>query len=167
VAAPGGGDELQGIKRGIMELADVIVVNKADGDLAPAARRAVADHRQAAHLLRPKHPGWTVPVLPASALRDTGIDEVWAEIERLDAHLRTDDALDRLRAGQAVSWMWAEMRDRLVDAFSRDERVADRLADTEAAVRAGRVSPTSAAHELLAAHGLPAEDEDEDGDERP
>jgi LAO/AO transport system kinase len=160
VAAPGGGDELQGIKRGIMELADVIVVNKADGDLLPAARRAVADHRQAAHLLRPKHPGWTVPVVAAAALRDTGVDEVWAEVERLDRHLRADGALDRLRAGQAVSWMWAEMRDRLVERFSRDEQVVARLADAEAAVRAGRVSPTSAAHELLAAHGLPAEDED-------
>ena len=160
VAAPGGGDELQGIKRGIMELADVIVVNKADGDLLPAARRAVSDHRQAAHLLRPKHPGWSVPVVAASALRDSGVDDVWAEIERLDEHLRSDGALDRLRADQAVSWMWAEMRDRLVERFSRDERVAELLADAEAAVRAGRVSPTSAAHDLLAAHGLPAEDED-------
>ncbi|HKY65292.1 MAG TPA: methylmalonyl Co-A mutase-associated GTPase MeaB, partial [Acidimicrobiales bacterium] len=82
LAAPGGGDELQGIKRGIMELADVIVVNKADGDLLPAARRAVADHRHAVHLLRPKHPGWTVPVLAVSALHGTGIDEVWTEVER-------------------------------------------------------------------------------------
>jgi LAO/AO transport system kinase len=162
VAAPGGGDELQGIKRGIMELADVIVVNKADGDLLPAARRAVADHRHAVHLLRPKHPGWTVPVLPASALHGTGIDDIWAEVERFEAHLRVDGGLDRLRSEQSVAWMWAEMQERLVDAFRRDERVAKRLADVEAAVRAGRVSPTTAAHELLAAHGLAADDDDED-----
>ncbi len=87
IAAPGGGDELQGIKRGIMELADVIVVNKADGDLLPAARRAVSDHRHAVHLLRPKHPGWTVPVVATSALDGTGVDEVWAEVERFEAHL--------------------------------------------------------------------------------
>jgi LAO/AO transport system kinase len=162
LAAPGGGDDLQGIKRGIMELADVIVVNKADGELLPAASRAVADHRHAVHLLRPKHPGWTVPVLAASALHGTGIDEVWAEIERFEAHLRADGGLDRLRSAQSVAWMWAEMRERLIDAFRNDERVAKRLADVEAAVRAGRVSPTSAAHELLAAHGLPDQDDEPD-----
>jgi LAO/AO transport system kinase len=159
VAAPGGGDELQGIKRGIMELADVIVVNKADGDLLPAAQRAVADHRHAAHLMRPKHPGWTVPVVATSALEGTGVDEVWAEVERFEAHLRTDGGLDRLRSAQSVAWMWSEMSERLVDAFRRDERVAKRLTDVEAAVRDGRLSPTTAAHELLAAHGL-ADDED-------
>jgi LAO/AO transport system kinase len=162
LAAPGGGDDLQGIKRGIMELADVIVVNKADGDLLSAASRAVADHRHAVHLLRPKHPGWTVPVLAASALQSTGIDEVWAEIERFEARLRADGGLDRLRSAQSVAWMWAEMRERLIDAFRNDERVAKRLADVEAAVRAGRVSPTSAAHELLAAHGLPDQDDEPD-----
>jgi LAO/AO transport system kinase len=76
VVAPGGGDELQGIKRGIIELADVIAVNKADGDLLPAAKRAVADQRHAVHLLRPKHPGWTVPVIAMSALHGTGVDDV-------------------------------------------------------------------------------------------
>jgi LAO/AO transport system kinase len=161
VAAPGGGDELQGIKRGIMELADVIVVNKADGDLLPAARRAVADHRQAAHLMRPKHPGWTVPVVAVSALQDTGVDEAWGEVQRLDEHLRADGARDRLRSSQAVAWMWAEMQDRLVDTFRRDERVAARLAGAEDEVRAGRVSPTTAAHELLAAHGLVGEDDED------
>jgi LAO/AO transport system kinase len=160
IAAPGGGDELQGIKRGIMELADVIVINKADGDLLPAARRAASDHRQAVHLLRPKHPGWTVPVLLASALRGTGIDEVWQEVERFAAHLRADGGLDRLRAEQSVAWMWTEVQERLVETFRRDERVAKRLADIEAAVRARHVSPTTAAHELLAAHGLAADDED-------
>jgi LAO/AO transport system kinase len=159
LAAPGAGDELQGIKRGIMELADVIVVNKADGDLLPASRRAVADHRHAVHLLRPKHPGWAVPVLAASALHGTGVDEVWAEIERFEEHLRAGGGLDRLRADQSVAWMWAEVRERLIEAFRHDGRVAKRLADVEADVRGGRVSPTSAAHELLAAHGLPAEAE--------
>jgi LAO/AO transport system kinase len=160
LAAPGGGDELQGIKRGIMELADLIVVNKADGDLLPAAQRAVADHRHAVHLLRPKHPGWTVPVTAISALDGTGVDEAWAEVERLVQHLRADGGLDRLRSAQAVAWMWSEMRERLVESFRRDERVAKRLADVEEAVRAGHLSPTTAAHELLAAHGLADDHED-------
>jgi len=161
IAAPGGGDELQGLKRGIMELADVVVVNKADGDLAPAARRAVADYRHAVHLLRPKHPGWEVPVLAASALHGTGVDEAWAEVERLSAHLRADGALDRLRSAQAVDWLWAELRERLVDAFRHDEQVAKRLSEVEAAVRAGLLSPTTAARDLLSAHGVEDREEDE------
>jgi LAO/AO transport system kinase len=162
IAAPGGGDELQGLKRGIMELADVVVVNKADGDLAPAARRAVADYRHAVHLLRPKHPGWSVPVLPASALDGTGVDEAWAEVERLSAHLRADGALDRLRSAQAVDWLWVELRERLVDAFRHDEQVAKRLREVEAQVRDGHLSPTTAAHDLLAAHGVEDREEDEE-----
>ncbi len=160
IVAPGGGDELQGIKRGIIELADVVVVNKADGDLLPAARRAIADYRQAVHLLRPKHPGWGVPVLATSALEGTGVDETWAAVEKLVAHLREDDALDRLRAGQAVSWMWDEIREHLIDSFRRDARVATRWSDTEDAVRAGRLSPATAAQRLLEAHGVvPGDDE--------
>ena len=161
IAAPGGGDELQGIKRGIMELADIVVVNKADGDLAPAARREVADYHHAVHLLRPKHPGWSVPVLATSALDGTGVDEAWGEVERLVGHLRSDGALDRLRSGQAVDWLWAELRERLVDAFRHDERVAKRLREVEGEVRAGHVSPTTAAHDLLAAHGVEDREEDE------
>jgi GTPase len=153
LAAPGGGDELQGIKRGIMELADVVVVNKCDGDLAPAANRAVADYRHAAHLLRPKHPGWEVPVLPVSALEGSGVDDVWAAVERLEEHLRTSGALDRLRAAQAVAWMDEEIRETLVESFRNDAQVAARWGTVEAAVRAGRMSPGSAARELLAAAG--------------
>jgi GTPase len=145
-----------------MELADVVVVNKADGDLAPAARRAVADYRHAVHLLRPKHPGWSVPVLPASALEGTGVDEAWAEVERLSAHLRADGALDRLRSAQAVDWLWVELRERLVDAFRHDEQVAKRLREVEAQVRDGHLSPTTAAHDLLAAHGVEDREEDEE-----
>jgi LAO/AO transport system kinase len=155
IVAPGAGDELQGIKRGIIELADVVIVNKADGDLLPAARRAIADSRQAVHLLRPKHAGWEIPVLATSALRGTGVDEVWAAVEKLVAHLREDDALDRLRAGQAAAWMWDEIRERLVDSFRHDPRVAAGWTETEAAVRDGRLSPTTAARRLLEAHGEP------------
>jgi LAO/AO transport system kinase len=162
IVAPGAGDELQGIKRGIIELADVVVVNKADGDLLPAARRAMADYRQAVHLLRPKHAGWEVPVLATSALRGAGVDEVWTVVEKLVAHLRADDSLERLRAAQAVAWMWDEIRERIVESFRHDPRVAARWPDTEAAVRAGRLSPTTAARRLLEAHGVaPGDDEAE------
>jgi LAO/AO transport system kinase len=151
IVAPGAGDELQGIKRGIIELADVVVVNKADGDLLPAALRAMADSRQAVHLLRPEHAGWEVPVLATSALWGTGVDEVWAAVKKLIAHLREVGALDRLRAAQAVAWMWDEIRESLMDAFRHDPGVATRWSETEAAVRSGRLSPASAANRLLRA----------------
>jgi LAO/AO transport system kinase len=161
IAAPGAGDELQGIKRGIIELADIVVVNKADGDLLPAAQRAMADYRQAVHLLRPKHPGWEVPVLATSALQGAGVDEVWTAVEKLVAHLRADDSLEQLRAAQAVAWMWDEIRERIVESFRQDPRVATRWSDTEEAVRASRLSPTTAARRLLQAHGVaPGDDED-------
>jgi len=162
IVAPGAGDELQGIKRGIIELADIVVVNKADGDLLPAARRAMADYRQAVHLLRPKHAGWEVPVLATSALQGAGVDEVWTVVEKLVAHLRADDSLEHLRAAQAVAWMWDEIRERIVESFRHDPRVAARWPDTEEAVRAGRLSPTTAARRLLQAHGVaPGDDEAE------
>jgi LAO/AO transport system kinase len=149
LAAPGGGDELQGIKRGIMELADVVVVNKSDGDLKAAAQRAVADYRHAVHLLRPKHPGWEVPVLGISAIEGTGVDDVWTAVEGLAEHLQAGGALDRLRAAQAVAWMDEEIRETLIDRFRRDRRVAGRWDEAEAAVRDGKLSPGSAARRLL------------------
>jgi LAO/AO transport system kinase len=162
LAAPGGGDELQGLKRGIIELADVVVVNKADGDLAPAAGRAVADYRSAVGLLRPKHPGWEVPVLPASALEGTGIDEAWAAVEALVTQLAGTGQLDALRSAQAVSWMWEEIRETLVESFRRDPRVGARYDDVVAAVRTGELSPASAARTLLARRqsGLPRQPDD-------
>lgn len=152
VAAPGGGDELQGIKRGIMELADVIVVNKADGNLLPAAQRAAGDLRKAVRLLRPKRPGWEVAVLLASALEGDGVPELWTAVSAGVEGLRTDGRLDALRREQAVSWMWDEVRESLVDAFRSDEAVTAMLAGLETAIRAGERSPTSAAQALIDAH---------------
>jgi LAO/AO transport system kinase len=158
LVAPGGGDELQGIKRGIMELADLIVVNKADGDLLNAAQRAISDYRHAVHLLRPKHVGWQVPVLAASALGGTGIDEAWTAIETFEAHLRRDGALDRLRSDQSVAWMLQEIREQLVESFRSDEQVTKMWDEVESSVRAGRRSPTTGARHLLAAYGAAASD---------
>jgi LAO/AO transport system kinase len=169
LAAPGGGDELQGIKRGIMELADVVVVNKSDGDLKAAAQRAVADYHHAVHLLRPKHPGWEVPVLAVSALEGTGVDDVWAAVEGLTGHLKDGGTLDGLRAAQAVAWMDEEIRETLIDRFHRDPRVADRWGGVEADVRGGKLSPTSAARQLLDATSTdndPADTTDDAGENR-
>ena len=148
--APGGGDELQGVKRGIMELADMIVVNKADGDLLPAARRARADLKGALHLMRPKHPGWVVPVLLASALEAKGVDEVW---ERIGAFMTIlgEGGRAEMRRDQARAWMWADIRDGLLQAFAGDEDIAQETRRLEADVVAGRMTPPKAAQSLLKA----------------
>jgi LAO/AO transport system kinase len=145
LAAPGGGDELQGIKRGIMELADVVAVTKADGALAAAAAQAVADYRSALHLLRPKHQGWTVPVLAVSALKGEGIAELWAAVEEHHATLVASGALDRLRGAQAKAWMWSEISGRLL----HDLRHSAGIRELESEVIAGRLSPVAAAAQAI------------------
>ena len=149
VVAPGGGDELQGIKRGIMELADLVVVNKADGDLLPAAQRAAGDLGSALHMVRPKRPGWEVPVLLVSALEGDGVTETWDRIIAAGDRLRSDGAFEAQRAEQAVAWMWSEVHDELRDAFRADPAVTALLPQVEAELRAGVRSPASAARSLL------------------
>ncbi|HEB97452.1 MAG TPA: methylmalonyl Co-A mutase-associated GTPase MeaB [Sedimenticola thiotaurini] len=147
---PGGGDELQGIKRGIMELADLILVNKADGELATAARRAAQDYRAALTLLHPRTRGWQVPVTTCSALTGEGIPEVWSLIERYRQQVRDSGQFGRRRADQARSWLWSEISEGLLEAFRRDRRVRPRLEELEQAVTANRLPPAVAAAELLA-----------------
>ncbi|BCW87882.1 putative GTPase [Alphaproteobacteria bacterium SO-S41] len=148
IHAPGGGDELQGIKRGIMELADLVLVNKADGDLLPAARRAAADVSAALHLMRPKHKGWSPPVLQVSALEDRGVAAVWVEIERFRTTLG-ESGLGDLRQAQARAWMWADVRDGLLHALAADAGIAEEAQRLEGEVAAGRLTAPKAAQTLL------------------
>lgn len=149
LVAPAGGDELQGIKRGIMELADLVMVNKSDGDLAAAAGRTRADYASAVHLLRPKWKAWATEVHAVSAITGAGIDGVWEAIERFETAVRDDGELAAARAEQATAWMWSEISDALLDRFKTDLQVAGTLPDIEAAVAAGRLAPTRAARRLL------------------
>lgn len=147
LAAPGGGDDLQGIKRGVMELAELVVVTKADGDLLPAANRAAADLRHALHLMRPVHEAWTARVLSTSSFEGSGLAEVWDAVQE---HRRTLDdagALGPMRSEQLRRWLWTELREGLVERFVAD--AGRRLADAERDVVAGRVLPTVAADDLL------------------
>ncbi|MFZ5608071.1 MAG: methylmalonyl Co-A mutase-associated GTPase MeaB [Pseudomonadota bacterium] len=153
--APGGGDELQGIKRGIMELADLVIVNKADGDMEKAARRAQADYRAALSLIRPKYPDWRPRALLASALEGHGLEAIWREIGAFCAQLKTNGALERLRARQAVAWMWAEIEEGLKTAFQNHPRIGEVLKANEAAVAAGDLPPAKAAQHLLALFAKP------------
>ena len=149
LASPAGGDDLQGIKRGIMELADLVVVTKADGDLLPSARHACSDIRHALALMRPKHRDVSPRALLASSITGEGVAEVWDAVTADHEVLRSSGALDRLRARQARSWLWSEVRATLVDRLTADPEVRSLLPDVEAQVEAGDLSPTAAARLLL------------------
>ena len=156
--APGGGDELQGLKKGVVELADVIVVNKADGGLAEAAKRVQADYRGALGLLRPASAHWSPRVLVCSALDGSGIAEVWAALGDYRAALEPTGEIARRRAAQSGAWMWTELRAGLLADFTRQSGVAEAIAALEARVVAGATTPHAAARELLAlAHGTAGE----------
>ncbi len=147
LAAPGGGDDLQGIKRGVMELAELVVVTKADGDLLPAANRSAADLRHALHLLRPVHDAWTAQVLSTSSVEGTGLDEVWAAVQDHRHTLEAAGALAPMRSEQLRRWLWSELREGLVERFA--DRAGEQLASAERDVVAGRTLPTVAADALL------------------
>ena len=153
LVAPGGGDELQGLKRGIMELADLVVVNKADGDLAAAAATTAADYAERAAPHAPRVPGWTPRVLQCSSLLGEGIDTVWDAVEDFRAAVGT--ALAGRRAQQAREWMWSEVTEALLEALHRDERVAALAKRLEEAVAAGTATPTAAARAIVEAFLAP------------
>jgi LAO/AO transport system kinase len=151
ILPPAGGDELQGIKRGVVELADLVLVNKADGEFAAAAHRSVADYASALGLIRPPTPEWQVPVRAVSALEGTGVREVWDDVERFRGALEKTGAWSRRRAEQARSALWSEIGDTLLDRFRTAPAVAKRLAAAETEVMAGARSPSAAARDMLAA----------------
>ena len=151
IQQPAAGDELQGVKRGVIELADLVLVNKADGELAAAARRSAADYASAMRLLRPPLPEWQVPVRTVSALEGTGINEVWDDVARFRAALEQSGAWSRQRAEQARVALWSEIGDSLLEHFRSAPAVAHRLATVEREVMAGTRTPAAAAHALLAA----------------
>ncbi len=151
ILPPAAGDELQGIKRGVVELADLVLVNKADGEFAAAAHRSAADYASALQLLRPLLPEWRVPVREVSALEGTGIGEVWDDVARFRAALEQSGAWSRRRAEQARAALWSEIGDSLLDHFRTAPAVAPLLAAVEAEVIAGTRTPTAAARALLAA----------------
>jgi GTPase len=151
ILPPAAGDELQGIKRGIVELADLVLINKADGALEEHARRAAAEYANALRLIRPAHPEWQVPVRAVSALTGSGIAAVWDDVGRFRAALEASGALGQRRAEQARAALWAEIGSTLLERFRAAPAVAARLAEMERAVTAGTRTPAAAAHLLLTA----------------
>jgi LAO/AO transport system kinase len=147
---PGGGDELQGLKKGILEIADLILVNKADGDLAAAAERAVGDYGGALHLLRAASPHWTPEIMAVSALDGHNIARAWDAIGRFRTAMEETGVLAARRAEQARLALWAELGEGLVSQLRQSPRLRDRLPAIEAQVVSGHAAPSVAARRLLA-----------------
>ena len=148
VAIAGAGDELQGIKRGLLELADIITVNKADGDNIERANRAAMEYRTALHILAAGHAGWDPQVLTLSARDNQGLDRLWQKVEQRQAALAASGALAARRAEQAVSWMREIFDQRLLAAFKGGKRAARHWRELEDKVRAGAMTAAAAAEEL-------------------
>ncbi len=151
LALAGSGDELQGIKKGVIELADAIAVNKADGDGAARARAAIGDFNAALRYLPKRRKNWEVRAMAVSALTGEGIDDLWERIETYHRTFRASGELAALRADQQRAWLWSLVSERLQQRFREHPAVAAQLAQTEAQVMAGTVTPTAAADALLAA----------------
>lgn len=148
---PGSGDELQGIKRGILELADLLVVTKADGDGTAAALRTCQQHANALRLIPPKIPVWTPTAMTCSALSGDGVDAIWSNAETFREALNAAGFWEDRRREQGVRWMWRALEDGLRDAVHRDPAVRAKLVALEPEVRAGVRTPDEAAALLLTA----------------
>ncbi|HPF46250.1 MAG: methylmalonyl Co-A mutase-associated GTPase MeaB [Alphaproteobacteria bacterium] len=145
--APGGGDELQGIKRGIMELADLVIINKADGEFENAARIASADCENALHLMQPKNDAWTAKVLRASALSKSGFDEIWQVITSFRNIMSDSHQLAERRNQQMKSAIWSEVSELIVDKIKKHK--LKKIDVLEKAVIDKKITPLAAAKELI------------------
>ena len=149
LVGPGSGDDLQGIKRGAMELADLVVITKADGDLAQAAARALADYRAALSLMRPKFTDAPARIMKVSSVVGTGIAEAWEALQDLDRQLRAGGRLTLLRQDQARRWFWSEVRAVMAEKIAADPAIAAQAAKLEDAVLNGRLLPQAAARDIV------------------
>lgn len=150
----GAGDDLQGIKRGIVEMADMIAITKADGDNVSRARRAQAVYQGALAILTPASPNWTAPVLTISAGENRGLDALWAKIVEHKERMIASGEFAARRGSQAVAWMHDLLQERLLATLQADASIARRMAELEGLVRAGARTPALAVSELVDMMGL-------------
>ena len=151
---PGAGDELQGLKKGVVEIADMIAINKADGDNRKRAMAAAAEYRAALHILTPRSPSWTPPVVTYSALTGNGIAELWSTVLDHRSRMEKSGELGARRREQQVKWMWAMLEDRVFARLRSDPAIRAKLPRIEAAVAEGRMTPAVAVDEIATALGV-------------
>lgn len=145
----GAGDELQGIKKGIIEMADGVWINKADGDNRLRAEQALAEQRNALHGLQPATPGWTTEVGTCSGLSGEGIAEIWRTVQRFFERLAPSGIINKRRQQQSLEWLLSLVQDELLRRFYRDPNVKSCLADAQARVLRGEITPVRASLDLL------------------
>jgi LAO/AO transport system kinase len=148
LALAGAGDELQALKKGVVELADMIAVNKADGDNLPRAKLAAAEYGAALHILSPQSPNWSPPVITCSALKGDGIEALWAHVLDHRQRLTASGELAARRGGQQVKWMWTMLEERLFAPLRSDRTLKAALPRIEADVAAGRLAPAAAVEKI-------------------
>lgn len=149
---PGAGDELQGIKKGVLELAEMIAINKADGENAERALAAKTNYLGALQLTQPLTPDWIPPVVTCSGLTGEGLDELWNMIEEHRERLTKNGVWEERRKDQQLSWMWAMVEDRLLAALKTDPDVKQMLIEAESSILRGEEIPSAAAERLIQAH---------------
>ena len=149
----GAGDELQGLKKGVLELADAIAINKADGNNIEHVQTAKLEYKKALDLLTPSSKNWSPPVLTCSAITMVGIDEIWQTILDHRKKLEKSGELADKRKKQALDWMWALVEESLKDRFYNNPDIQKVLPKIIEAVECGTIAPTAAAHQLLGFHG--------------
>lgn len=147
---PGAGDELQGIKKGVLEMADMLVVNKADADNEIRARQAVVHYRNALHIMQQRSPNWAPPVVMASALHNRGLDEVWTKLSEYRTKLNASGEFQEKRRKQRIKFMWATLQDRLMSDLVNHPSVKDALPTIEHDLHDGRLTVTLAVEKILA-----------------
>ena len=130
--SPGAGDQLQGIKRGIIEVADILVVNKSDGDLKSSSRNTVLDYKNALKLLKPRTKDWSVPVIACSSLEKIGLDECWESIQSFQKFISASGLLQHNRNKQQEKWLLEETKQELLDTLEKNEDIQDQLRYTQA-----------------------------------
>jgi len=152
---PGAGDELQGIKKGILELADMVAVNKAD-IFEAKLKQAMREYKSALHILTDASPTWHPPVVGCSGLTGAGVDELWAQIEKHKKLMDGSGERIKRRENQQISWLNSQLRDRLLDGFFADKAVAAKLTTVEDDVRSGRMTVSKGVDDLLGCYQKPS-----------
>lgn len=151
---PGAGDELQGIKKGVLEIADMIAINKSEGEGRNRAVAAAGEYRAALHIMQPASPNWSPPVVLISGLDNIGLDEMWAKVVEHRRCFEASGEFAQKRRAQQVKWMWTMLEERLHGRLRRDPQVKSRLHELEARVAEGALSPTLAVEDISALLGL-------------
>ncbi|PPQ38913.1 methylmalonyl-CoA mutase metallochaperone MeaB [Rhodoblastus acidophilus] len=151
---PGAGDELQGIKKGVLEIADMIAVNKSEGEGRNRAVAAAGEYRAALHIMQPASHNWSPPVVLVSGLDNIGLNEMWGQVVEHRRRFEASGEFAQKRRAQQVKWMWTMLEDRIYGRLRRDPQVKARLPELERRVAEGALSPTLAVEDLAALLGI-------------